>query len=154
MRKRDLIVCKWRPCLPNGPTKSAQMCTIVTAALQRQYLQTELILWITPCIYIGLEHCFLTILIRRCLFMGGREKQLFVVLCDLIWPKKLLFDFYCQILLNSCIFLLHEKHFEPLTSYFIPPESWPTVYESRVEFECRIYQASFLTYPTHLAHSN
>jgi hypothetical protein len=27
------------------PTNSAQMCTIVTAALQRQYLQTELILW-------------------------------------------------------------------------------------------------------------
>jgi hypothetical protein len=46
MRKRGSIVCKWRPCLPKGPTNSAQMCTIVTAALQRQYLQTELILWI------------------------------------------------------------------------------------------------------------
>jgi hypothetical protein len=28
------------------PTKSASMCTIVTAVLQQQYLQTELILWI------------------------------------------------------------------------------------------------------------
>jgi hypothetical protein len=46
MRKRGSIVCKWRPCLPKGPTNSAQMCIIVNAALQRQYLQTELILWI------------------------------------------------------------------------------------------------------------
>jgi hypothetical protein len=46
MHKRDSIVWKLRPCLPNGPTNSARMRTIVTAALQRQYLQTELILWI------------------------------------------------------------------------------------------------------------
>jgi hypothetical protein len=46
MCTRGLIVCKWRPCLPKGPTNSARMRTIVTAALQRQYLQTELILWI------------------------------------------------------------------------------------------------------------
>jgi hypothetical protein len=45
MHKHGSIVCKWRPCLPKGPTNSAQMCTIVTASLQRQYLQTELILW-------------------------------------------------------------------------------------------------------------
>lgn len=44
MSKRGSIVCKWRPCLPKGPTNSARMCTIVTAALQRQYLQTEIIL--------------------------------------------------------------------------------------------------------------
>jgi hypothetical protein len=37
---------KWRPCLPNGPTNSAHMRTIVTTALQRQFLQTEFILWI------------------------------------------------------------------------------------------------------------
>jgi hypothetical protein len=34
------------PCLPKGPTNSARMRTIVTALLQWQYLQTELILWI------------------------------------------------------------------------------------------------------------
>jgi hypothetical protein len=46
MRKCGSIVCKWRPCLPKGPTDSARMRTIVTAALQWQYLHTELILWI------------------------------------------------------------------------------------------------------------
>jgi hypothetical protein len=46
MCKRGSIVCKWRPCLPKGPPNSARMHTIVTAVLQRQYLQTELILWI------------------------------------------------------------------------------------------------------------
>jgi hypothetical protein len=46
MRKRNSIVCKLCPCLPKGATNSARMRTVVTAALQRQYLQTELILWI------------------------------------------------------------------------------------------------------------
>jgi alpha-N-acetylglucosamine transferase len=46
MRKRGSIVCKLRPRLPKGTTNSARKRTIVTAALQRQYLQTELILWI------------------------------------------------------------------------------------------------------------
>jgi hypothetical protein len=46
MRKRGSIVCKLLPCLRRGPTNSARMRNIVTAALQRQYLQTELILWI------------------------------------------------------------------------------------------------------------
>jgi hypothetical protein len=46
MRKRGSIVWKMRPCLPKGPTNSARMRTILTAALQRQYLQTELILCI------------------------------------------------------------------------------------------------------------
>jgi hypothetical protein len=48
MRKHGSIACKLRLCLPKpkGPTKSASMHTIVTTALQRQYLQTELILWI------------------------------------------------------------------------------------------------------------
>jgi hypothetical protein len=32
--------------LPKGPPNSARMHTIVTAVLQQQYLQTELILWI------------------------------------------------------------------------------------------------------------
>jgi hypothetical protein len=45
MRKRGSNVCKSRPCYLKGPTSSARMRTIVTAALQRQYLQTELILW-------------------------------------------------------------------------------------------------------------
>jgi hypothetical protein len=42
VRKHGLIVCKWRPCLPKGRRNSARMRTIVTAAVQRQYLQTEL----------------------------------------------------------------------------------------------------------------
>jgi hypothetical protein len=46
MHKRGSIACKLRPCLPNGPTNSARMHTIVTAALKWQYLQTEHILWI------------------------------------------------------------------------------------------------------------
>jgi hypothetical protein len=46
MRKHSSIVCKLRPCLPKGPTNSACMNNIMTAALQRQYLQTEFILWI------------------------------------------------------------------------------------------------------------
>jgi hypothetical protein len=46
MRKHGLIVCKLHPCLPKGPTNSARMRIIVTAVLQLQYLQTELILWI------------------------------------------------------------------------------------------------------------
>jgi hypothetical protein len=46
MGKRGSIACKLRPCLPKGPTNSARMRTIVTAALQQQYLHTELILWI------------------------------------------------------------------------------------------------------------
>jgi hypothetical protein len=46
MRKCGSIVYKLRPCLPKGPTNSARMRTIVTVALQRQYLQKELILWI------------------------------------------------------------------------------------------------------------
>jgi hypothetical protein len=45
MCKHGLIVCKLRLCLPKGPTNSACMLTIVTTALQRQYLQMEIILW-------------------------------------------------------------------------------------------------------------
>ena len=47
MRKRCSNVCKLRPCLATESENSARMRTIVTAALQRQYSQTELIFWIT-----------------------------------------------------------------------------------------------------------
>ena len=47
MRKHCSNVCKWRPCLATESTNSARMRTIMTAALQRQYSQTELIFWIT-----------------------------------------------------------------------------------------------------------
>ena len=47
MRKQCSNVCKFRPCLATESTNSAPMRTIVTAALQRQYSQTELIFWIT-----------------------------------------------------------------------------------------------------------
>jgi len=47
MRKHCSNVCKLRPCLDTETTNSARMRTIVTAALQRQYSQRELIFWIT-----------------------------------------------------------------------------------------------------------
>jgi hypothetical protein len=47
MRKHSSNVCKLRPCLATESTNSVRMRTIVTAALQRQYSQTEFILWIT-----------------------------------------------------------------------------------------------------------
>jgi hypothetical protein len=46
MHKHGSIVCKLHLYLPKGPTNSARIHTIVAAVLQRQYLQTELILWI------------------------------------------------------------------------------------------------------------
>ena len=47
MPKHCSNVCKLRPCLATESTNSARMRTIVTAALQRQYSQTELIFSIT-----------------------------------------------------------------------------------------------------------
>jgi len=47
MRKHRSNVCKFRPCLATESTNLARMRTIVTAAVQRQYLQTERIFWIT-----------------------------------------------------------------------------------------------------------
>jgi len=47
MRKHCSNVCKFRPCLATVSTNSARMRTVVTAALQRQYSQMELIFWIT-----------------------------------------------------------------------------------------------------------
>jgi len=54
MRKHCSNVCKFRPCLATVSTNSARMRTIVTAALQRQYSQKELIFWITL-LTLGLE---------------------------------------------------------------------------------------------------
>jgi len=47
MRKHCSDVCKLRPCLNKYSKNSARLRTIVTAALQRQYSQTELIFWIS-----------------------------------------------------------------------------------------------------------
>ena len=47
MRKHCSNVCKLRPCLATESTNSARMHDIVTAALQRQYSQTELIFRVT-----------------------------------------------------------------------------------------------------------
>jgi hypothetical protein len=47
MSKHCSNVCKLRPCLATESTNSARMRTIVTAALQRQFSQTEVIFWIT-----------------------------------------------------------------------------------------------------------
>ena len=46
MRKHCSNVCKLRLCLATESTNSARIRTIVTAALQRQYSQTELTFWI------------------------------------------------------------------------------------------------------------
>jgi len=51
MRKHCSDVCKLRPCLNKESKNSARLCTIVTAALQGQYSQTELTFWI-PLVYI------------------------------------------------------------------------------------------------------
>ena len=47
MRKHCSNVCKLRPCLATESTISARIGAIVSAALQRQYSQTELVFWIT-----------------------------------------------------------------------------------------------------------
>ena len=47
MHKHCSNVCKLCPCLDEESKNSARMHTIVTAVLQRQYSQTELIFWIT-----------------------------------------------------------------------------------------------------------
>jgi len=52
MRKQCSNICKFHPCLATESTNLARMHTIVTTALQRQYLQTELIFWITLVFYI------------------------------------------------------------------------------------------------------
>jgi len=51
MCKNCSNVCKLCPCLVTESTNLARMRTIVTAALQRQYSQTELIFWITLVFY-------------------------------------------------------------------------------------------------------
>ena len=56
MRKHRWSVCKFRPCLATESTNSARMRTIVTAALQRQYSQTELIFWITLVLTVAALH--------------------------------------------------------------------------------------------------
>jgi hypothetical protein len=47
MREHCSNVCKLRQCLDKESKTSARMRTIVIAALQRQYSQTELAFWIT-----------------------------------------------------------------------------------------------------------
>jgi hypothetical protein len=47
MRKQCSNVCKLCLCLATESTHSARMRSIVTAALQRQYSQPEVICWIT-----------------------------------------------------------------------------------------------------------
>ena len=47
MRKHCSDACKLCPCLDKESKKSARLCTIVTAAPQWQYSQTELIFWIS-----------------------------------------------------------------------------------------------------------
>jgi hypothetical protein len=52
MRKHCSNVCKLRPCLHKETNNSPRMRTILTAALQRQYSQTEL----TLCMICGREY--------------------------------------------------------------------------------------------------
>jgi len=53
MCKHCSNVCKFRPCLATESTNSAPMRAIVTAALQRQYSQMELIFWIPLVLHEG-----------------------------------------------------------------------------------------------------
>jgi hypothetical protein len=47
MRKHCSNVCNLRPCHDKESNNSARKRTIVAAALQQQYSQTELTFWIT-----------------------------------------------------------------------------------------------------------
>jgi len=69
MRKQCSNVCKFRPCLATESTNSVRMRTIVTAALQRQYSQTELIFGITLVFYLFFK--FQSLFILRS-FIKGR----------------------------------------------------------------------------------
>jgi hypothetical protein len=51
MRKLGSSVCKLRPCLVTESTVSARIRTIVSAALQQQYSQTDIIFWITIVVF-------------------------------------------------------------------------------------------------------
>jgi hypothetical protein len=55
MRKHCSNVCELRLCLATESTNSARMRTIMTAALQRQYSQTELTFWI-PYVETGIKN--------------------------------------------------------------------------------------------------
>ena len=83
MRKHCPNVCKFRPCLATESTNSARMRTIVTAVLQRQYLQTELILLITlvymyVCMYVCM-YVYLCVCVSLCVGVCSRSQ----------WPRGL-----------------------------------------------------------------
>jgi hypothetical protein len=87
MCKRGSIVCKLCLCLLKGPTNSARVRTIVTTMLQRQYLQTELILWIHRvynCSWCSVSWC-------RCLRCFIFLSSVFCVIThdSLRWPSAL-----------------------------------------------------------------
>jgi len=65
MRKNCSNVCKLCPCLVTESTNWARVRTIVTIALQRQYSQTELILWITLVLFWQKKEVFLFIKVSR-----------------------------------------------------------------------------------------
>jgi len=79
MCKHCSDVCKLHPCLNKESKNSARLRTIVTAALQQQYSQTELIFWISLVFVINVHllmltiklsiPLFQTILNRKCLSM-------------------------------------------------------------------------------------
>jgi len=72
MRKHCSDVCKLRPCLNKESKNSARLHTIVTAALQWQYSQTELIFWISLVHFTRCSVWFYTIQAydhtRKCIF--------------------------------------------------------------------------------------
>jgi hypothetical protein len=82
MCKRGSIVCKLRPFLPKGQTNPARMRTIVTGALQRQYLQTELNLWIRLVCFELLFHilCYLLDCLFLYVYIGCEQIVSYVVL--------------------------------------------------------------------------
>jgi len=101
MRKHCSNVCKLRPCLATESTNLARMRTIVTAALQQQYSQMELIFWIILVYKIGTNcntadppHSWVCTL-QFSLFM---EKLWWQHLCTVVWsPHSFIFTLVIQL---------------------------------------------------------
>ena len=81
MRKNCSNVCKLCPCLATESTNWACMHTIVTAALQQQYSQTELIFWINLVQYYTILLCTTIKLSEAILDMPLAKPDLPVILC-------------------------------------------------------------------------
>jgi hypothetical protein len=89
MRKHCPNVCKLRPCLATESTNTARVRPIVTAALQRQYSQTELTFWIPyVCInYANHDRCW-SILYKISRYIWPRSVGIHPCKCSLHIPAR------------------------------------------------------------------